>query len=433
MSDWIDALDRKIFPFVEYPGYANRYPTLEALPLPEHLLQEMAKASRLLFSAFCHAGSILSRCDRQILKDMDMPKNLLPYLNLPASNPMGLPTWLSRFDFVLDKEGSLHMVELNADTPCAIVEAFYGNGVAARELGFKDPNAHCQEQLAAYLKSIYLKADIPAFQTDGSVSKGRPFVFACFPDYLEDYGTTLYLMHTMQEAVDSILPNLRETICFASFYDLRVDDDGVLLPDGRHAGALYRLHPMELLAEETATDGTNLGTYLLDGYRKQCFSMMNPPEAILLQCKGFQALLWQDDVKACLTDAQRQAVDAYMLPTYFERDFVPERASSWLKKPIWGREGSGIQLIDKDGLLAGKKEIEDEEAIVQRQSHAAVYQEYVEQPIFHMKTDEGQVPGYLTLSCFLLGKEPSAFYARFSPDAIAGTEAYWAPIAVLEP
>lgn len=324
------------------------------------------------------------------------------------------------------------MVELNADTPCAIVEAFYGNGVAARELGFKDPNAHCQEQLAVYLKSIYLKADITAFQTDGSVSKDRPFVFACFPDYLEDYGTTLYLMRTMQEAVDSILPNLRETICFASFYDLRVDDDGVLLPDGRHAGALYRLHPMELLAEETATDGTNLGTYLLDGYRKQRFSMMNPPEAILLQCKGFQALLWQDDVKACLTDAQRQAVDTYMIPTFFERDFVPERASSWLKKPIWGREGSGIQLIDKDGLLAGKKEIEDEEAIVQRQSHAAVYQEYVEQPIFHMKTDEGQIPGYLTLSCFLLGKEPSAFYARFSPDAIAGTEAYWAPIAVLD-
>ena len=159
---------------------------------------------------------------------------------------------------------------------------------------------------------------------------------------------------------------------------------------------------------------------------------MNPPEAILLQCKGFQALLWQDDVKACLTETQRQAVDTYMLPTYFERDFVPERASSWLKKPIWGREGSGIQLIDKDGLLAGKKEIEDEKMIVQRRSQAAICQKYVEQPIFHMKTDEGQIPGYLTLSCFMLGKEPSAFYARFSPDAIAGTEAYWAPIAVLD-
>ena len=220
------------------------------------------------------------------------------------------------------------MVELNADTPCAIVEAFYGNGVAARELGFKDPNATCRAQLVEYLKSIYLKADIMAFQQDGSVSKDRPFVFACFPDYLEDYGTTLYLMRTMQEAADSILPNLRETICFASFYNLRVDDDGVLLPDGRHAGALYRLHPMELLAEETATDGTNLGTYLLNGYQKQRFSMMNPPEAILLQCKGFQALLWQDDVKACLTETQRQAVDTYMLQTYFERDFVPERASS---------------------------------------------------------------------------------------------------------
>ena len=31
MKDWIDKLDRKIFPFVEYPGYEARYPAIEGL------------------------------------------------------------------------------------------------------------------------------------------------------------------------------------------------------------------------------------------------------------------------------------------------------------------------------------------------------------------------------------------------------------------
>lgn len=28
-NDWIDTLDREIFPFVEYPGFENRYPTID--------------------------------------------------------------------------------------------------------------------------------------------------------------------------------------------------------------------------------------------------------------------------------------------------------------------------------------------------------------------------------------------------------------------
>lgn len=57
------------------------------------------------------------------------------------------------------------------------------------------------------------------------------------------------------------------TKTFVSFYDLAVDDHGVLLPDGRHAGILYRLHPLELLVEETGPDGFLLGTKLLELYK----------------------------------------------------------------------------------------------------------------------------------------------------------------------
>lgn len=52
------------------------------------------------------------------------------------------------------------------------------------------------------------------------------------------------------------------------------------------------------------------------------------------------------------------------------------------------------------------------------------------QPAWSLRTDEGLLNGYLTLSCFMLGEKASAVYSRFSPEAIAGTEAYWVPIYV---
>ena len=83
-------------------------------------------------------------------RNMDMPDNLIPYLH--KSNALGLPTWLSRFDFVLDVNSNLRMVELNADTPCFLIESYYANEVAAKYVGRKHPNAECRKELHTFLK-----------------------------------------------------------------------------------------------------------------------------------------------------------------------------------------------------------------------------------------------------------------------------------------
>ena len=50
-----------------------------------------------------------------------------------------------------------------------------------------------------------------------------------------------------------------------------------------------------------------------------------------------------------------------MLPSYFERDFAVQQAAGflppeeWIKKPIWGREGNGIQVVDEAGRLVSEK------------------------------------------------------------------------------
>jgi glutathionylspermidine synthase len=102
--------------------------------------------------------------------------------------------------------------------------------------------------------------------------------------------------------------------------------------------------------------------------------------------------------------------------------------TSWIKKPIWGREGAGIEVLDRNGVRFGKEV--DTEDIVRRDSRDSMYQFFVEQQPCEADTDSGRLTGYKTLSCFMLGKNPSALYARFSPDQIAGTEAYWLPLGI---
>ncbi len=115
MQSYIDELDTGVLPFVDYEGYDDRYPTLSVQSFPAEFYDEIRHASRMLFQIFYKATKVFQQAPDEFALNMDMPENLIPYLH--RGNPLGLPTWLSRFDFVLDTQGRLRMVEINADTP----------------------------------------------------------------------------------------------------------------------------------------------------------------------------------------------------------------------------------------------------------------------------------------------------------------------------
>ena len=54
---------------------------------------------------------------------------------------------------------------------------------------------------------------------------------------LEDYGTTQFLMKELKTTCPGADTR------FISFYDMKIDDEGIPLEDGSHAALLYRLHP----------------------------------------------------------------------------------------------------------------------------------------------------------------------------------------------
>ena len=421
-SSYIDFIDERIMNYVRYPGYECRYPALSPLRFSRVLYDEMREVSEKLFKIFVKACRVFQNCPWDFMRDMDMPEKIIPYLNVP--NALNLPTWLSRFDYVLDGNMKLKMVEINADTPCAMVESYYGNKIAADFFGLADPNCGEYEKLQSFMLSIVNRVFNMKMNLSTKEFIKDTFLFSCFHDYIEDYGNTVFLLNTLAH-------NRQCEVKFASFYDLAVADGFIQCPDFTRPKLIYRLHPMELLIEEKATDKSDLGILFMEGYKDGKFQMMNPPEAIIMQSKGFLALIYAlAETNNFFTPDEIDLINTYIPPSYFETDakkFTINR--QLIEKPIWGREGNGIKVIDANANIVLKKELEHPENVVQRDSDLRMYQEFIRQPKFTVKTDYAKdLPGYVTLSCFMLGDKASAVYGRFSYEAVAGTEAFWVPL-----
>ncbi|WP_313991320.1 glutathionylspermidine synthase family protein [uncultured Selenomonas sp.] len=423
---YIDALDSAIFTYIQYGDYADRYPAHTAQAFPQEFYDELRTASAALFAVFCKAAQVFQQAPDNFARAMDMPEELLPYLRIP--NAFQLPTWLSRLDFVLDEERRIRMVEINADTPCFIIESFYANSIAASYFGKKDPNAGALAQLRDFLAQIHTRSCPPVADLRTRTLTPRPFLFSCFDDYPEDLATTRFLMRLMQEGT------AHSDIRFRSFYEMEIDGQGIPFDDNVYASALYRLHPMEILIDERTPDGEPLGQMFLDLYQEGRFALMNPPEAIILQNKSFMALVYALAQTEQFFSAEECAlIRRWLAPSYFEDDFPALADGTYIRKEIWGREGRNISVVQKQGSIpttAFKKHPSNADDIICRESRAAMYQDFIRQPRFMHTADSGTMEGCLTLSCFMLFGVPSAVGCRFSPEEIAGTEAYFLPLVV---
>ena len=79
-----------------------------------------------------------------------------------------------------------------------------------------------------------------------------------------------------------------------------------------------------------------------------------------------------------------------------------------------------------------EKFVDNYDDIVCRDSKKVMYQDFINQKRFIHTVDSGTKEGCLTLSCFMLGDQASAVGARFSPEEIAGTEAYFLPLVLIK-
>lgn len=380
-NNWIDDIDRDIIPYIKEPEWKYSYPTKTAISISKEEKEYVENKAKIIFNA--------------MNKTVKCVRNLPEFekFNFIASK-FDCTAHLARMDFVKDVFNNFKLVEINADTPCAIPESFYGNFIYTKDEESKQ----------------YINGELAQVFARLSTNNDDFFVFAANKEYQEDWYNAKYL----HENLKRYFPELKSEL--VSLSDLEIFDDGVYF-SGKKIDILYRLHPVEMLMEDVSDDGYPVGRKLIELHNEGKVVLVNSPEAIIMQDKRLFAIMTNFDNRFGFYTREELLAIYRMIPLT-STDKRLNLSEKVIAKPIYGREGYGISVFNK--FEAHTIEDKDEEYI---------YQNFIEQPTVEAETVEGdKLTGYVTYSVFLLNGEPTAWYARFSPKEICDEEALWIPI-----
>lgn len=416
-SSWIDLLDEKIIPYIDAPDYETRYPVLSPLYISKSEKEKIQYIAREVCAVMAKlAEDVRSKGNVMPIDIINMTPKLTPFI---LDDDSKYVTNIARLDFVKDKNGIYKVVEINADTPCAMPEAFYGNAVAQKYfVGSEDDgfDAELIEPFTELLKTT-LKGKINF--------SGVNITLAANDAYAEDWANMMYLKNTLEDYIKARFDEYEfVNVRAARLIDLVVKDDGVYHNDGSgeyKIDVLYRLHPLELLMDDESDDGYPVGLKLMDLANMHKVILVNPVKAILMQNKAMMAIAhYLAGSTGYFDDAAKQIVRTNIAETSMDaKDFAGRK---FLKKPIFGREGCNISIIEPDGTFSYEAEEADD--------CADIYQEFIDSDLVSVETDAGRWEGKFTYSCFIINGKPSKLFVRFSPYDITGIEALFVPVVV---
>ncbi len=220
------------------------------------------------------------------------------------------PTLYGRFDLAYDGRSPPRLLEYNADTPTALVEASVAQWYWLQDV---DPSGDqfnsIHERLVAAWPRVLAAPRLP------NVGAGGPVHFASADD-VEDAATVAYLRDTAEQAGVATRELLVSEIGWDAARGQFVDGD-----DGPIETA-FKLYPWEWMVRET------FGAHLVasaDGTR-----WIEPPWKLVLSNKGILPILWE-----LFPDHPN------LLPAYFDEALL----DAYVRKPLLSREGANVSLV----------------------------------------------------------------------------------------
>lgn len=215
------------------------------------------------------------------------------------------PAIYGRFDLAYDGTGDPKLLEYNADTPTALVEA-----AVAQWYWLQDTHKDCDQFNSIHERLVAKWKDLAAYVT-------QPLYFASSADrQAEDLMTATYLRDTAEQAGLSTAALLITDIGWHAESGSFVDLEGVPIR------SIFKLYPWEwLVAEEF--DG-----HLLDTYGQ--VQWIEPIWKMLWSNKGLLPILWELFPN-----------HPNLLPAYFQ---APGSLTEWVRKPLLSREGGNVTV-----------------------------------------------------------------------------------------
>ncbi|KUP25841.1 glutathionylspermidine synthase family protein [Paenibacillus sp. DMB5] len=348
--------------------------------------RELADASEKLWGILDKAVRYVHR--RQDLYELlGIPPVLWQMLDdTPLPEP-GLISRYARFDFAVADDGTIKLLELNADTPTGYVEASIATPWICEQAGIGSPNAGMKELLAT------------------AWSHERPDTAACvaYGTHQEDSGT-----------IEALVRHSGLDIKCVDCLELWIDNGNVYDGQNRRIERMFALYPKEWMAVDEGGDAL---AYAVETGRLQLF---NGPHSILLQSKGLVAAVWgMYELGLLFTEEERQVISRYVLPTYNK----PVFSGSFVSKSVFGREGGSVRLFNDSGEL----ELADEEGFDSSVLFPTVYQKRAE--LARINTSEGEL--HLLTGMFVINGKPCGLLGR-AGGPITGNASHFIALGVSE-
>jgi glutathionylspermidine synthase len=273
-----------------------------------------------------------------------------------------------RMDLSWDGRGAPRLLEYNADTPTALLEASVIQWYWLQDFSAEyDQFNSIHEKLIARWQDM--RGQLPA---DGRV------YFTCDFSSAEDSGTLDYLRDTaMQAGIDARPIDLAEIGWDGSnFVDL----------ENRAIRALFKLYPWEWMIREA------FGQHLL----RRSARIIEPAWKMLLSNKAILPVLWE------MFPGHPNLLPAYFEPGRFATDFV--------KKPLYSREGANVSITTGGRTLEQPGEYGEEGFIWQA---------------YHPLPDFGG--HYPVIGAWIVGEEPAGIGIREDDSPITKNTSRFVP------
>ncbi|MFC0213073.1 glutathionylspermidine synthase family protein [Paenibacillus chartarius] len=326
---------------------------------------------------------------RDLYRMLSIPEVLWDGLDRLPLNEPGHISRYARFDYSVGTDGSVKLLELNADTPTAYVEAAVATPwLCGQHPGVRSPNAMLPKLL------------------ERAWAVERPEAACCvgYGKHAEDSGT-----------IDMLVRHSGLPVRCLDTLELSVDEGVLKDGAGRAIQRIFMLYPKEWMGIDEG------GEALAYAAETGNVTIFNSYHSVILQSKGLQAVVWglHEIGAPVYTAAEHEAIEAYMLPTYNE----PVLGGDYVSKAMFGREGGSVELYDSDGKLA----VKDADGYDTSRWFGRVYQARADLPEIELQAGRMR----LLTGMFVIGGVPCGVVGR-AGGLITGNASYFTAMGVRE-
>lgn len=270
-------------------------------------IDELESATSTLYDLCCQATEAAIRNNR--FDELRIPGQFRDYII--SSWEEDEPSLYGRFDLCYGGSGPPKMLEFNADTPTALLEAAVVQWFWQQErFPSADQFNSIHEKLISSWRSWPGKPDL--------------IHFASAAESIEDLGNLEYLRDTaIQAGLDTrrlFIEEIGWDPAGSRFVDL----------ENQPIQTLFKLYPWEWLLQE------QFGPCL----PKSGIQPIEPAWKLIMSCKGILPLLWE-----LFPDHPN------LLPAYFDEEHLP---GDRVIKPLYSREGGNVKIIRGDEVFTSE-------------------------------------------------------------------------------